>query len=113
MIEDHCLIITEASSGDLNKKLVIPLPANHDLLLFDKKVTLVVKGLEPLFDRILRQRTRKGNALIIVEYTNTAKREINIIVLLSLVFLISFKISNSFHNDKIKHHYECLASNIF
>jgi hypothetical protein len=52
--------------------------ANYDLLLFDKKVTLAVEGLEPFFDKVLRQRTPKGNALIIAEYINTAKREINI-----------------------------------
>ena len=51
---------------------------NADLLLFDKKVAMAVEGLEPFFDKILRQRTLKENALLIAGYINTAKREINI-----------------------------------
>jgi hypothetical protein len=51
--------------------------ANYDLLLFDKKVSLAAEGLEPFFDKILRQ-ILEGNAIIIAEYINTAKREINI-----------------------------------
>jgi integrase/recombinase XerD len=50
---------------------------NTDFLLFDKRVTMAVEGLEPFFDKILRQ-TSKENALIIAEYINTARREINI-----------------------------------
>ena len=50
---------------------------SYDLLLFDKKVSLAAEGLEPFFDKILRQ-TLEGNAIIIAEYINTAKREINI-----------------------------------
>jgi hypothetical protein len=51
---------------------------NKDLLLFDKKIALAVEGLEPFFDKILRQRTLKENAIIIAEYINTAIREANI-----------------------------------
>jgi integrase len=51
--------------------------ANYDLLVFDKKVALAVEGLEPFFDKILRN-TLKENAFIIAEYMNTVKREINI-----------------------------------
>ena len=47
------------------------------LLTFDKKFTMAVEGLEPFFEKILRKMS-KGNALIIVEYINTARREINI-----------------------------------
>jgi hypothetical protein len=50
----------------------------NDFLLFDKKVSLAIEGLEPIFDKILRQRVSNRNALIIAEYMNAAKREINI-----------------------------------
>jgi integrase/recombinase XerD len=50
----------------------------YDLLLYDKKIASAVEGLEPFFDKTLRQRTLKENALIIAEYINTAIREINI-----------------------------------
>jgi hypothetical protein len=46
-------------------------------LTFDKKFTRAVEGLEPFFEKILRK-ISKENALIIVEYINTARREINI-----------------------------------
>jgi hypothetical protein len=36
------------------------------LLLFDKKVTMAVEGLEPFFDKILRK-IPKANALIMAE----------------------------------------------
>ena len=52
--------------------------ANYDPFLFDKKITLAAEGLEPFFDKILRQKTLKENALNIAEYINTVKREINI-----------------------------------
>jgi hypothetical protein len=29
--------------------------ANYEILLFDKKIALAVEGLEPFFDKILRQ----------------------------------------------------------
>ena len=54
---------------------------SDDLLLFDKKVSLAAEGLEPFFYKILRQRTSKGNAIIIAEYINTIKREINISII--------------------------------
>lgn len=47
------------------------------LLLFDKKVTMAVEGLEPFFEKILRKMDKK-DAFNIVEYINTARREINI-----------------------------------
>ncbi len=47
---------------------------NYDPSLFDKKVTMAVEGLEPFFDKILRQKTSKENALDTAEYINTAKR---------------------------------------
>jgi hypothetical protein len=62
----------EKESGDGNAN-----NTNYDLLLFDKKVSLAAEGLEPFFDKILRQ-TLEENAIIIAEYINTAKREINI-----------------------------------
>jgi integrase/recombinase XerD len=45
--------------------------------LFDTKIALAVEGLEPFFDKILRQ-TLKENALIIAEYINAIKREIDV-----------------------------------
>ena len=39
---------------------------------------MAAEGLEPFFTKILRQKTSKENALDIVEYINTLKREINI-----------------------------------
>jgi hypothetical protein len=45
--------------------------------LFDRKVALAVEGLEPFFDKILRQ-TLKENAPIIAEYINAIKREIDV-----------------------------------
>jgi hypothetical protein len=38
--------------------------ASYDFLLFDKKVALASEGLEPFFDKILRQKTSKENALM-------------------------------------------------
>ena len=50
----------------------------YDLLLFDKKIALATEGLIPFFERILRERTSKENALIISEYIIAAKRDINL-----------------------------------
>ncbi len=58
------------SCGDVNN-------ANYDILLSDKKIVLAVEGLEPFFDKILRQ-TLGENALIIAAYISAIKREINI-----------------------------------
>jgi hypothetical protein len=49
----------------------------YDIVLFDRKVALAVEGLEPFFDKILRQ-TLGENALIIAAYISAIKREINI-----------------------------------
>jgi integrase len=51
---------------------------HYDLLLFDKKIALATEGLIPFFERILRERTSKENALIISEYITAAKRDINL-----------------------------------
>jgi integrase len=51
---------------------------DYDLLLFDKKVALATEGLIPFFEKILRARTSKENALIISEYIAAAKRDINL-----------------------------------
>ena len=53
----------QQSHGDVNNVN----NANYDILLFDRKIALAVEGLEPFFDKILRQ-TLKENALIIGEY---------------------------------------------
>jgi hypothetical protein len=53
----------QQSYGDVNNVN----NANYDILLFDRKIALAVEGLEPFFDKILRQ-TLKENALIIAEY---------------------------------------------
>ena len=52
--------------------------ANYDPLLLDRKIIMAADGLEPFYTKILRQKTSKENALDIVEYINTLKREINI-----------------------------------
>ena len=64
------------SCGDVNNANNVS-NANHDILLSDKKIALAVEGLEPFFDKILRQ-TLSENALIIAAYINAIKREINI-----------------------------------
>ena len=48
---------------------------HYDLLLFDKKIALATEALIPFFERILRERTSKENALIIAEYITAAKRD--------------------------------------
>jgi hypothetical protein len=63
----------QQSYGDVNNVN----NANYDILLFDRKIALAVEGLEPFFDKILRQ-TLKENALIIAEYINAIKREIDV-----------------------------------
>jgi integrase len=62
----------EQESGAGNNKSV-----DLSLLLFDKRVTMAAEGLEPFYDKVLRQ-ILKENALDIAEYINTTKREINI-----------------------------------
>ncbi|MDF2770397.1 MAG: hypothetical protein K0S91_3235 [Nitrososphaeraceae archaeon] len=66
--------LAEPESGEGNKANNV----SYDSFLFDKKIALAVEGLEPFFDRTLRQRTLKENAIIIAEYINTAIREANI-----------------------------------
>jgi hypothetical protein len=55
--------LAEPQSSEGNKANNV----NYDSFLFDKKIALAVEGLEPFFDRILRQRTLKENAIIIAE----------------------------------------------
>ena len=51
---------------------------SYNLYYLKRKLLLAAAGLEPFFEKILRQKTSKENALDIAEYINTAKREINI-----------------------------------
>ena len=43
---------------------------NSDLSLFNNKVALATEGLQPYFERMLREKVSKQNALTISEYTN-------------------------------------------
>ena len=49
----------------------------HDPI-FDKKVGLATEGLVPFFQKVLRERISKENAVVIVDCTLAAKREINL-----------------------------------
>lgn len=46
--------------------------------MFDNKVALAVEGLHPFFEKMLRERISKKNALVISEYINSLRREINL-----------------------------------
>jgi hypothetical protein len=46
--------------------------------LFDKKIALAAERLEPFFEKILRERTSRENALVIAEYIAESKREVNL-----------------------------------
>jgi integrase len=52
--------------------------SNNGLSLFDNKVALAVEGLHPFYEKMLRDRISKENALIISEYINSLRREINV-----------------------------------
>jgi hypothetical protein len=52
--------------------------SNNDLSLFDNKVALAVEGLHPFYEKMLRERISKENALVISEYINSLRREINV-----------------------------------
>ncbi len=49
-----------------------------DLSLFDSKVALATEGLQPYFEKMLRIKVSKQNALTISEYINSLRREINL-----------------------------------
>jgi hypothetical protein len=51
---------------------------NNDALLFDKKIALATEGLIPFFEKMLREKMLKENALIISEYIIAARRDSNI-----------------------------------
>ena len=52
--------------------------SDNELSLFDNKVSLAVEGLHPYFEKMLRERISKENALVISEYINALGREINV-----------------------------------
>ena len=51
---------------------------NKEHSLFANKVALAVEGLHPFFEKKLRERISKKNALVISEYINSLRREINL-----------------------------------
>jgi hypothetical protein len=73
--------IKEAGVQELVKKesgVVTKYYGDNELSLFDNKVHLAVEGLHPFFEKMLRERTSKENALVISEYVNSLRREINL-----------------------------------
>jgi hypothetical protein len=52
--------------------------SDNEPTLFDNKVALAVEGLHPFFKKMLRERISKENALVISEYINALRREINV-----------------------------------
>jgi hypothetical protein len=70
-------------------------------LLFDKKVTLAIEGLEPSFDKKLRQRIPKKNALAIAEYINATIREINMSSGYRRVSIHTLANLSKFHSHKV------------
>lgn len=52
--------------------------SDNEPSLFDNKVALAVEGLHPYFEKMLRERISKENALVISEYINALRREINL-----------------------------------
>lgn len=52
--------------------------SNNEHSLFDNKVALSVEDLHPFFEKMLRERISNENALVISEYINSLRREINL-----------------------------------
>ena len=45
--------------------------SNNEFSLFDNKIALAVEGLHPFYEKMLRERISKENALVIAEYINS------------------------------------------
>jgi hypothetical protein len=81
---------------------------SYNLYYLKRKLLSAAAGLEPFFEKILRQKLQKENALDIAEYINTAKREINIstgyrrINIQTLVDLSKFHLNKKNFKEMIK-----------
>lgn len=72
----------------------------NDLSLFDNRVALATEGLQPYFEKMLREKVSKQNALAISEYINSLRREINLSIGYRKANLDTLVALAKFHSNK-------------